>query len=132
MLEDQRKEEDGSGYLFNPIAYARSCYIHCQGVPRQPGLAPNARSFIEIEDWVPPPAFDDLTQYSHIWVLFVFHMNTNISTLHRSSTERGVTFPVFRNIFPFTHRQKSVLPVCSERLQACSPQEPLIVLAQLV
>ena len=44
--------------------------------------------------WIPPPAFDDLAQYSHVWVLFVFHMNTNVSTLHRSATEKGFTFPV--------------------------------------
>ena len=94
VIEGQRKEEDGDGYVFNPIGFARSCYVHCQGVPRQPGLVPNARSRIEIEEWVPPPAFDDLTQFSHIWVLFVFHMNTNLSTLHRSITEKGFTFPV--------------------------------------
>ncbi|KNB43855.1 hypothetical protein JH06_2219 [Blastocystis sp. subtype 4] len=93
VIEGQRKEEDGDGYVFNPIGFARSCYVHCQGVPRQPGLVPNARSRIEIEEWVPPPAFDDLTQFSHIWVLFVFHMNTNLSTLHRSITEKGFTFP---------------------------------------
>lgn len=94
MIEGQRKEEEGNGYMFNPIGYARSCYVHCQGVPRQPGLVPDARSRIEIDDWVPPPAFDDLAQYSHVWVLFVFHMNTNVSTLHRSATEKGFTFPV--------------------------------------
>ena len=132
-MEDQRKEEEGNGYLFNPIGYARSCYIHCQGVPRQPGLAPNARSFIEIEDWVPPPAFDDLTQYSHIWVLFVFHMNTNISTLHRSSTERGVTFPVHPlPEFTVIRRLKSVLLVFLDKQRVYLPHVLLIVLARLV
>ena len=85
---------EGDGYLFKPMAYARSCYVHCQGVPRQPGLVPLARSRIEIEEWVPPPTFDDLSSYSHIWVIFVFHMNTNISTLQKSQQEKGVTFPV--------------------------------------
>lgn len=53
-----------------------------------------AKSRLDIEEWVPPPAFDDLDKYSHIWVLFVFHKNTNTSTLLKSSTDRGVTFPV--------------------------------------
>ena len=91
---------EGDGYQFKPIAYARSCYVHCQGVPRQPGLVPLARSRIEIEEWVPPPTFDDLSSYSHIWIIFVFHMNTNISTLQKSQQEKGVTFPVFsRDVF---------------------------------
>ena len=54
---------DGDSYNFKPIAYAHSCYIHCQGVPRQPGLVPMARSRLDIEDWIPPPAFEDLQQY---------------------------------------------------------------------
>ena len=131
MIEGQRKEEDGDGYVFNPIGYARSCYVHCQGVPRQPGLVPNARSRIEIEEWVPPPAFDDLTQFSHIWVLFVFHMNTNVSTLHRSITEKGFTFPVRFYVF-LDSRQRSDHLVLEERVQDCLQHELHIVHVLLV
>ena len=131
MIEGQRREEDGNGYVFNPIGFARSCYVHCQGVPRQPGLAPNARSRIDIEEWVPPPAFDDLTQYSHIWVLFVFHMNTNVSTLHRSTTEKGFTFPVRPFVFLYS-RLKYDRPVLQARVQDCLPHVHLTVLVPLV
>lgn len=93
---------EGDSYHFKPIAYARSCYIHCQGVPRQPGLVPLAKSRLEIEEWVPPPAFEDLNQYSHVWILFVFHMNTNTSTLLKSNNTKGITFPVL--LFNRIHR----------------------------
>ena len=43
-------------------------------IPRQPGLAPHAKGIIKIE----PPfnqssAFKGLSEFSHIWVSFVFH-----------------------------------------------------------
>ena len=101
---------DGYSYNFKPIAYAHSCYIHCQGVPRQPGLVPMARSRLDIEDWIPPPAFEDLQQYSHVWIIFVFHMNTNTSILRKSNTDKGITFPVYFEDF-FHYRQKSILLV---------------------
>ena len=127
VIEDKRKEVDGDGYLFKPIAYARSCYVHCQGVPRQPGLVPLARSRIDIEEWVPPPTFDDLSSYSHIWVIFVFHMNTNISTLQKSQHEKGVTFPVDSpSVCVFIPRPKCTLPVCLAKALDCSPRARLI------
>jgi hypothetical protein len=30
-----------------------------------------------LESWVSPTSLEDLEQYSHLWVLFVFHENTN-------------------------------------------------------
>lgn len=45
------------------------------GLPRQPGLVPQLKGYIEI---LPPydrdEAFSELTGYSHIWILSVFHL----------------------------------------------------------
>ena len=58
-----------------PIAYVRSPFGEKFGVPRQPGLVPAARGWVE---FVPP--FDDpaavrgLVGYSHVWLLFLAHL----------------------------------------------------------
>ncbi|MDL2322175.1 tRNA (N6-threonylcarbamoyladenosine(37)-N6)-methyltransferase TrmO [Desulfosarcina sp. OttesenSCG-928-B08] len=61
---------------FTPIGKVHSCFTEKFGIPRQPGLAPAARGSLEI---FPPcdqdEAFRGLEQFSHLWVLFVFHQN---------------------------------------------------------
>lgn len=61
-----------------PIGTVRSVYAKRSGTPRQPGLVASAESRIEI---VPElnHAIDSLNEFSHVWVLFMFHKNTNIS-----------------------------------------------------
>ncbi|KAK8807175.1 hypothetical protein WA158_003934 [Blastocystis sp. Blastoise] len=93
VLLENKREEEGGGYTFDPIGYVESCYIHCQGAPRQPGITPLAKGRIQISNSVSPTAFDDLTTFSHIWVIFVFHLNTNLNVLTKSKNEKGFTFP---------------------------------------
>ena len=61
-------------YTLTAIGRVHSCYQEKFGIPRQPGLAPEARASIEI---LPPydraEAFRGLESVSHIWLLFVFH-----------------------------------------------------------
>lgn len=63
-----------SAYTFNPIGKIHSCFKEKFGIPRQPGLVAEARATVEL---LPP--YDDaaavrgLTEFSHIWLLFVFH-----------------------------------------------------------
>jgi len=63
-----------SAHTFNPIGRIHSCFKDKFGIPRQPGLVPTARATVEI---LPPydavEAFRGLTEFSHIWLLFVFH-----------------------------------------------------------
>ena len=66
-----------SAYTFNPIGKVHSCFKEKFGIPRQPGLVAEACATVEL---LPP--YDDgatvrgLTDFSHIWLLFVFHANT--------------------------------------------------------
>ena len=61
-------------YSFQPIGRVHSCFKEKFGIPRQPGLASDARAFIKM---IPPfdqmEAFRGLESFSHIWVVFVFH-----------------------------------------------------------
>ena len=62
-------------YSFKPIGIVHSCFTDKFGVPRQPHLVPAATGHIEL---LPPYAREEavrgLDEFSHIWVLFVFHM----------------------------------------------------------
>ena len=65
-----------SAHTFNPIGRIHSCFKEKFGIPRQPGLVAEACASVEL---LPP--YDDaaavrgLTEFSHIWLLFVFHAN---------------------------------------------------------
>lgn len=61
-----------------PIAYIESVYKENFATPRQSGLVPNARGIIHFERWVQPEeSLCGLESFSHIWVSFLFHKNTN-------------------------------------------------------
>ena len=65
-----------AGFCMEPIARIHSCYGEKFGIPRQPGLSPSARAQLEI---LPPfdreEAFRGIEQFSHLWILFLFHGN---------------------------------------------------------
>lgn len=62
-----------------PIGYLKSCYPDKFGTPRQPGLVPSAKATLAIHgQWQPQQALIGLEKYSHIWLIFQFHDNTNL------------------------------------------------------
>ena len=64
-------------YKFNSIGIIHSCYKEKFGIPRQPSLVASPAT-IEIEsDYSKDEAFRELENFSHIWVVFVFHAIKN-------------------------------------------------------
>jgi len=63
-----------------PIGIIRSCYGEKFGIPRQPGLVCSATATLEL---LPPynteEALRGLDEFSHVWILFVFHHATRDS-----------------------------------------------------
>jgi len=63
-----------SGHGFAPIGVVRSCFGEKFGIPRQPGLIPEAEAVVEL---FPPydraEAVEGLDGFSHVWLVFVFH-----------------------------------------------------------
>lgn len=61
-------------FTFRPVGIIRSCFKEKFGIPRQPGLVPAARARLEL---LPPfnraEALRGLEEFSHLWLLFVFH-----------------------------------------------------------
>ena len=61
------------------IGKIESCYRDKFGTPRQPGLAPSSWARLRISrEWQPEQALEGLEGFSHLWVVFLFHQNTNL------------------------------------------------------
>lgn len=67
----------------NVIGLVESCFIDKFGTPRQPGLAPTSRGFIKIsQEFQPQDSLQGLEEFSHLWVIFLFHKNSTSSRFH--------------------------------------------------
>ena len=68
--------QDGGGMTMSPIGHIESCFVDRNGTPRQPGLAPSARSRLRLR-WGTSPehTLDGLERFSHVWLIFLFHRN---------------------------------------------------------
>jgi hypothetical protein len=64
-------------YALLPIGFARTPFPDRRGTPRQGLLAPAVRAVIELEPSVPADALEGLEAFSHVWVTFLFHLNTS-------------------------------------------------------
>lgn len=76
--ETVHKSVESNGYNYQPIGFVESPFPDRRGTPRQPSLVPAARGKIRFnKKIVQSDHFSELAQFSHVWVLFVFHNNTN-------------------------------------------------------
>ncbi|GFR42721.1 hypothetical protein Agub_g3607 [Astrephomene gubernaculifera] len=66
-------------FPFRPIGHLQSVFSERNGTPRQPQLVPAARSRLVLSRDVPAACLEGLEQYSHCWVLYVFHANTDLA-----------------------------------------------------
>jgi tRNA (adenine37-N6)-methyltransferase len=61
-------------FTFRAVGIIRSCFKEKFGIPRQPGLVPDAHAVLEL---LPPyncaEALRGVEDFSHLWLLFVFH-----------------------------------------------------------
>lgn len=71
-----QEPEPQTAFPMYPIAHFRGCFPAKFGVPRQPGLIREARGRIELlEEFAVPDMVRGLEAFSHVWVVFVFHMH---------------------------------------------------------
>ncbi|KAI8020473.1 tRNA (adenine(37)-N6)-methyltransferase [Camellia lanceoleosa] len=71
-----------TSYPMAPIAIIQSCFSTRNGTPRQPLLVPLARARLLFDPVrVPPASLEGLEEYSHCWIIYVFHLNTNLEKL---------------------------------------------------
>ncbi|XP_028661698.2 tRNA (adenine(37)-N6)-methyltransferase isoform X2 [Erpetoichthys calabaricus] len=65
-----------------PIGYIDSCFSSKNGTPRQPTICSLSRAKLQINRSVfnnPEHSLIGLHQYSHVWVIFVFHKNGHMN-----------------------------------------------------
>ena len=73
MSQPTHKTSSPSRIKIQPIGIVHSCFTEKFGIPRQPGLVPDATGTIEIYDWVSSDSLTGLEQFSHLWIFFQFH-----------------------------------------------------------
>ena len=67
-----------ASFTFKPIGFLKSCYPDKFGVPRQSGLVKKAYSELKIiSEFQPEISLQGLQGYSHLWLQFVFHLNSS-------------------------------------------------------
>lgn len=63
-------------FSFTPVATVKSCFKTKFGIPRQPGLIQEATGeIVLLPPFNQPNTVRGLEEFSHIWVLFVFHQS---------------------------------------------------------
>jgi len=80
-----------NGYPLVPIGIARTCFPSRNGTPRQGGLCPHTRGFIELDKELQPTCLEKLETFSHLWVIYVFHENTNLHNVASASSKDNST-----------------------------------------
>lgn len=74
---DKPDESLVQSITMEPVGHVSSVYRLCVGTPRQGLLAPNSRGRIDLyPDRIGSDSVLSLDSFSHVWVMFIFHLNT--------------------------------------------------------
>lgn len=65
-------------FSFQAIGVVESPFKEKFGTPRQPGLVAESRGTIVLRENLNTDIFEGLSEYSHVWVVFVFHENQSV------------------------------------------------------
>ena len=66
-------------FTYEPIGFLKSSFPDKFGTPRQSGLVKKVYSELQLRaDLQPELALQGLSGYSHVWLQFVFHLNTSV------------------------------------------------------
>ncbi|XP_013368676.1 PREDICTED: nef-associated protein 1 isoform X1 [Chinchilla lanigera] len=97
--------------LTEPIGYLESCFSVKNGTPRQPSICSYSRACLRIRKSIfnnPEHSLMGLEQFSHVWILFVFHKNGHLSYKAKVQPPRlnGAKIGVFSTRSP--HRPNAI------------------------
>ncbi|KAM6182078.1 tRNA (adenine(37)-N6)-methyltransferase isoform 2-T2 [Erethizon dorsatum] len=97
--------------LTEPIGYLESCFSAKNGTPRQPSICSHSRACLRIRKSIfnnPEHSLMGLEQFSHVWILFVFHKNGHLSYKAKVQPPRlnGAKIGVFSSRSP--HRPNAI------------------------
>ncbi|XP_011018134.1 PREDICTED: uncharacterized protein LOC105121265 isoform X1 [Populus euphratica] len=82
LAQPKSENLEQASYPMTPIGVVQSCFSTRNGTPRQPLLVPLARACLVFDSArVPPASLEGLVEYSHCWIIYVFHLNTDLVKL---------------------------------------------------
>jgi tRNA-Thr(GGU) m(6)t(6)A37 methyltransferase TsaA len=89
------------GFYVQAIGEISSCYRQCIGTPRQGLLCPSSRSSIRLIKNISRESLDGLEEFSHVWITFQFHLNSNTlkeskAFASRSTFNGKITLPMLK------------------------------------
>eukprot|EP00096_Caligus_rogercresseyi_P016826 TRINITY_DN9836_c0_g1_i1.p1 TRINITY_DN9836_c0_g1~~TRINITY_DN9836_c0_g1_i1.p1 ORF type:complete len:252 (-),score=52.50 TRINITY_DN9836_c0_g1_i1:50-805(-) len=69
--------EDTTNMDFKPIGFIRTVYTNKNGTPRQGSICKDSHGTLEVNlgDNNAQYALENLQEFSHVWIIFVFHKN---------------------------------------------------------
>lgn len=100
------------GFFVQPIGEIESCYRQCIGTPRQGLLAPASRATIKLNSHISPESLVGLETFSHVWITFKFHLNTNTLKESKAFSSRA------------TFNAKITLPMLKKKLGVFATRSP--------
>ncbi|KAG8196857.1 hypothetical protein JTE90_027569 [Oedothorax gibbosus] len=112
IIKYEEKEKIDERFLMIPIGHIKSCFNHKNGIPRQPSLCPTAKGTLTIQKSVftnPEHSLIGLEEFSHIWILFLFHENgdrSNVKAKIHPPRLNGASVGVFSTRSP--HRPSAI------------------------
>jgi tRNA (adenine37-N6)-methyltransferase len=83
-------QAEESGYHFKPIGHVRTTFPGRAGTPRQPGLVTSSKALLSV--WC-ADALKGLSLYSHCYLVFVFHANTDMGSAKVGGTIKPLVKP---------------------------------------
>eukprot|EP01133_Synstelium_polycarpum_P000376 gene376-440_t len=87
LKEDRDNKNADRPPDYPPIGFLECCFRERNGTPRQGCFVTKGRAVLRLSTKINPVhALEGLDQYSHCWLIFVFHENTN--TLRAVRTDR--------------------------------------------
>ncbi|CAN7133064.1 hypothetical protein BRARA_H01499 [Brassica rapa] len=88
LAQSESHDSHSTIYPMRPIGTIQSCFSTRNGTPRQPLLVSLARASLVFDPaLVPPASLEGLGEYSHCWIIYVFHLNTDIEKLWRKPSQ---------------------------------------------
>ncbi|GAB4838196.1 hypothetical protein Ancab_027725 [Ancistrocladus abbreviatus] len=88
LLQPMSDNLERACYPMKPIGIIHSCFSARNGTPRQPLLVPLARACLMFDpERVPPASLEGLEEYSHCWIIYVFHLNTDLEKLWKEPSK---------------------------------------------
>ena len=68
-------------FQFTALGCIDSCFPEKHGCPRQGAKVPTSRARLTLRDDISSHVFDGLADFSHVWLIFVFHGNDGVAPL---------------------------------------------------